>query len=72
MNLRQIHFNPTDHQAGLWLRQWALRAHLGCNLADKNLDAEGGQRCYVLFDDDGTLLACVISPPLSPVMVEQR
>ena len=72
MNLRPIQFDSTDYQAALHLRQQVLRAPLGLNLADENLEAEREQQHFGVFDDNGILLACVIAAPLSPSLVKVR
>jgi predicted GNAT family N-acyltransferase len=72
VNLRPIQFDSTDYQAALHLRQQVLRAPLGLNLADEDLEAERAQQHFGLFDDNGILLACVIAAPLSPSLVKLR
>ncbi len=47
------------------LRQRVLRAPLGLDLHDENLEMERAQSHHGLFDGD-VLIACVIAVPLSP------
>jgi predicted GNAT family N-acyltransferase len=72
VNLRPIQFNSTDYQASLRLRQQVLRAPLGLNLADENLEAEIDQQHFGLFDDNEVLLACVIAALLAPAHMKLR
>ncbi len=72
MNLHLLQFDSTDYQAALHLRQQVLRAPLGLNLADENLEAERAQQHFGLFDDNEVLLACVIAAPLSPAQMKLR
>jgi predicted GNAT family N-acyltransferase len=72
VNLRPIQFDSTDYQAAFHLRQQVLRAPLGSNLADENLEAEREQQHFGLFDDNEVLLACVIAAPLAPAHMKLR
>ena len=72
MDLCPIQFYSTDYQAALHLRQQVLRAPLGLNLADENLEAEIEQQHFELFDGNGVLMACVIAAPLTPTLMKLR
>ena len=72
MIVREIMFGSDAYREECALRQRVLRAPLGLNLHDENLEAERGQLHFGLFDEHGKLLASVTVVPLSTTQAKLR
>ena len=72
MIVREIRFGSDAYREECALRQRVLRAPLGLNLYDEELDAEKDQLHFGLFDDHGTLVASVTVVALSPTQAKLR
>ena len=71
-NFRQIDFGSDDYRKTCQLRNEVLRVPLGLSLLDEDLAGETDMLHFGLFDDDGTLLACVIAAPISARVAKLR
>lgn len=71
-SFRQITHGSDDYQQACRLRNEVLRIPLGLLLLDEDLAGEKDMLHFGLFDDDGTLLACVIAVPFSGTVVKLR
>lgn len=65
MIFRRISFGTEEYAQECKLRHEVLRKPLGLNLYDENLDVEREQMHFGLFDEAGTLHACVIAVGIS-------
>jgi len=65
MVFREIEFGSSDFKKECELRHRVLRIPIGRSLYDENLDMERNQLHFGLFDDQQTLVACVIAVLLS-------
>jgi hypothetical protein len=72
MKVREIIFGTDEFREECELRHRVLRAPLGLNLYDQNLDAEKDQVHFGLFDDNEKLVACVIVIALSTTQAKLR
>ena len=72
MTFQEIQFASDEFQQECELRQAVLRAPLGLNLYDEDLDAERGQWHFGLFDPSAGLVACVIAVPLASTSAKIR
>lgn len=70
--MREIMFGTDAYREECALRQRVLRAPLGLNLYNENLDAEKDQLHFGLFDDAGRLVASVTVVVLSPTEAKLR
>lgn len=64
---REIQFGSDDYLKECELRHRVLRVPLGLSLYEENLEAERHQLHFGLFDENRSLLACVIAVPVSSV-----
>ena len=69
---RQINFGSEEYDQECRLRNEVLRAPIGLNLYDEDLDAERLQSHFGLFDESGGMIACVIVVSLSPTEAKIR
>jgi predicted GNAT family N-acyltransferase len=72
MTFREISFGSADFRRECALRQELLRKPLGLDLYDEDLEKEREQGHFGLFDEDGTLIACVAVLPLSSCAAKIR
>ncbi len=72
MIIREIQFGSEEFRRECELRQRVLRAPIGLNLYEENLDGEKEQFHFGLFDGQGKLVACVIAVALSPTRAKIR
>lgn len=72
MTVREIHFGSPEFDAECDLRQRVLRAPLGLDLYDEDLELEKNQLHFGLFDSSGLLVACVIAAPLASTQAKIR
>lgn len=72
MIFAEIRHGSQEYREECALRHEILRAPLGLNLHDEDLDAENFQHHFGLFLADRTLVACAIALPLSPEEIKIR
>ena len=72
MIVREIMFGTDAYREECALRQRVLRAPLGLNLHDENLEAERDQLHFGLFDEHGRLAATVTVVALSTTQAKIR
>ncbi len=72
MRFAEIQHGSAEYLAECELRQQVLRAPLGMNLFDEDLDSEIDQRHFGWFLECGTLAACAIAVAVSPVEMKIR
>ena len=72
MNIREIMFGSDAYREECALRQRVLRAPLGLNLHDENLEAERDQLHFGLFDENGKMVATVTVVTLSTTQAKLR
>lgn len=72
MQFRIIDFDSDAYRQTLGLREQVLRRPLGQTLSARDLEGEHGQWHFGLFDDDGTLTACLVAAPSGDRSVRLR
>jgi predicted GNAT family N-acyltransferase len=65
MIFAEIRHGSKEYRQECALRHEILRAPLGLNLYDEDLDTENSQHHFGLFLENGTLVACAIAVPVS-------
>ena len=72
MPIKEAKHGSDDYQRILAMRFAILRVPLGLDWSGEDLAAEARQLHFGLFDDDDTLIACVVVNPLGPDTAKVR
>ena len=59
MIIREVQYGSDDYREILSMRDRLLRAPLGLTWSEADLHGEAEQLHFALFDESGTLIACV-------------
>jgi len=72
MIIREVEYGSDEYREILEMRDRLLRRPLGLTWSKEDLDGESEQLHFGLFDEDNTLIACVVMKLLDPQTAKLR